>query len=586
MRTTRTLIGAKALRAVYDGVNAIYEPVRRTFGPQGRNVLLYRNWGRGPRITNDGVTVAECQEPKDIFVRLAAQAFKESCKRTNEKVGDGTTCTTIIGGKLFNTVYSVISEIGDGIMASNNIGVMTLRKNLLNTAEKVKLVVKDSAKKVEIVEDLEKIAVVSVEDPKLGKTIAGMVWETGVDGFIDVTDGFKGEIETEVIKGMRFPARVSAKAFINSPAKYEMVANDCPVVVTNYELDNVKQVAKMVDPLLAKNPKIIIIAPKFSNEVLEAFFKAMFVINEQGMRVKKPGVDIYPVSVPSLRTEQFDDLAVYCGANFIDKNKGRKLDNTTERDLGFLEKLVVKDVEAKEDAIATGGGGTREEVMPDVTDDVDGTKVLKEKQSSKIAERIEMLKGQLVETQQEQYKKLLERRIASMASAVGVIRVGDSTQASALYLKLKVEDAVFACKAALRGGYVKGGGLCLKEIAETLPENDLMKPALLAPYEQIQSSVDGGIDISDDIIDPAEVIYYAIEHAVGVVANLITVDVITQEMEDPLMGEGEYAIAKAMNELVISDKIHKGQLKESEVEAERDKLNGLTTDEYLSMDNG
>jgi hypothetical protein len=173
-----------------------------------------------------------------------------------------------------------------------------------------------------------------------------------------------------------------------------------------------------------------------------------------------------------------------------------------------------------------------------------------------------------------------------MASAVGVIRVGDTTQASSLYRKLKIEDAVYACKAALRGGYVKGGGLCLKELAETLEEDDILRPALLAPYEQIQSSVDGGVEIGEEIIDPAEAIYWALDHAANVVANLATVEIITPELEDPIHGEGELAIARALNEFVLTDRINKGQLKEAEREMELDRMNGLTVDETINLDNG
>src|SRR3990167_10586471 len=110
MRSTQTLLGKKARKAILDGVNAIYEPVSRTFGPEGKNALLYRTFNRGSRITNDGVTVSECQEPKNIFVRLASQAFKEASKKTNEKTGDGTTLTAILGGVLFNSVYKLLEQ--------------------------------------------------------------------------------------------------------------------------------------------------------------------------------------------------------------------------------------------------------------------------------------------------------------------------------------------------------------------------------------------------------------------------------------------------------------------------------------------
>jgi hypothetical protein len=119
-----------------------------------------------------------------------------------------------------------------------------------------------------------------------------------------------------------------------------------------------------------------------------------------------------------------------------------------------------------------------------------------------------------------------------------------------------------------------------------MPIDDILAPALLEPYNQIQSSVDGGLTIPSEIIDPMEVVYYAVEHAVGVVATLLTVDIITPEDEDPVPGDGEFAMARAINELVISNKLHYGQIKENEEAMWRDSLNGMTPDEAQSLDNG
>jgi len=574
MRSTKTITGSKAREALKKGVNAIYEPVRVTFGHEGKNALLYRTNNRGNRITNDGVTVSECQEPKDQFVRMASQTFKEACKRTNEKVGDGTTGTTIVAGKLFNEACKVLDKNHSIIGSNSGTSPISIKKEILASAELVKKEIKKSSKKVKNLKDLEKIAIISVEDEELGKIVAKMAWEVGVDGFIDIVEGYKSKIETEVIKGMRFPAKVAGSGFVNNPGKFEMVAKDCDVLITNYELDNEKQVSDFLNPLLDKHPKMVIISPKFSSEVLTGLYQATYntAIGKNGEVVKtKAKYDLLPVLAPSLRTEQLEDLAIYFGAKFIDKNKGDKLSSITESDLGFAEKIVVKDTEAKEDAIATGGQGTRD------TTDIEGKDV--EVIESAVTKRLNTLKDQLRETRQEQFKKLMERRIASMASAVGIIRVGDSTEASSYYKKLKIEDAVFACRAALKSGYVKGGGLCLKEIADKM-EDSIMKTAILAPYEQIASSVDGELEIGDDIIDPADAIYYSIEHATKVVANLITVDTITVEIEDPVMGEGEYAIARMLREFVITDKINKGQLKEGEVEVWKDRRGGLTDAEF------
>jgi chaperonin GroEL len=544
MKNTLTLKGDKAREAIGRGVRAIYKPVSATFGPQGKNALIYGKFNRGPRITNDGVTVAEVIDPKDPFIKLAAQAFKEMCKRTNEKAGDGTTGTSILGGKLYETVDRLLSENTTAFTSKGNQGVMTIRKQILAEAVKVKEAIRASATKIQTLEELERIATVSVEDPVLGKTIAQMAWEVGVDGFIDVVEGYKGEIETETINGMRFPAKVAAKAFVNNPARYEMVAQDCDVLLTNHAIDNAGEVAPLFQLLSSKTTKLIVLAPSFSDDVLINMTHAI-----------KGGFFLYPVTVPALRTEQMEDLATYCGATFIDKNKGKKLKNVSHTDLGFLDKLIVKDTEAREDAVAMGGKGMQE---------VEG--------KSAIEDRIETLKAQITETKDQIFKTMLERRIASMASAVGVIRVGSSTNADTLYRKLKIEDAVFACRAALRSGYVKGGGLCLKEIAETLSDDSILKPALLAPYEQIQENAGGAIEITEDIIDPADAIYYAVEHATSVVANLITCDVIVAEEPEYSPVDGDFAIARSISEGTIALKRHLGLLKESEEEAERERM--------------
>lgn len=568
MKNTKTLMGEQARVKIVEGVRAIYEPVRRTLGPHGRSALIYRTHNRGSRITDDGVTVAEVQEPKDPHTRLVADTFKEMCKRTVEKVGDGTTTTAVIGGKLI--LDGIVKLGGASTMTAKGTGTSAkqLHDELLTGGEKVKEQVKARAVSIGSLEDLERVAVISAKDEKIGKVVAKMSWEVGVDGHIDVVEGYKGEIETDVIKGMRFPAKVPAKVFVNNPKRYEMVAENCPVLVTNYPFDNGGDVAPLLSKLNQQTSKIIVIAPSFSQNVLLNMVSAF-----------KEGYHIFPVAVPGLRTEQFEDLAVFCDANFCDKNKGGRLSTLTLNDCGRLEKLIVKDTDAREDAVATGGRGTLE-----MLGSTDGEAM---RPTSKVAERIAVLKEQVKEQKEENFKKLLERRIASMAAAVGVIRVGDSTNASALFWKLKIEDCVYACKAALRGGYVKGGGLCLKEIAEELlPEGDMLRDALIHPYTLIQHSVAGGIEIGDEVIDPAEAIYYAVEHATDVAAKLLMVDVLTPEIDEASTGDATMAVARMMGEVVVSTKRYLGQLNESQEEAERDRLQGLTIDEKIMLDEG
>ena len=562
MRPTKTLVDLKKVRAaIHRGVLAVYEPVRMTMGPEGKNALIPRTHNRGVRISNDGHAVAQVQEPKDDFALAVVKVMQDAESKTNARAGDGTTGTTVIAGKLYLDMEKRLSE-GSGVVKSasfgGGVGVMSLRREILSETKKVKEAILKVAKKTDKLEDLEKIATISVEDPELGKVIAKLSWEVGPDGFVDVVEGYKGEIETDLIKGMRFPAKVPARAFVNRPEKYEMLVQDTPVIVTNHNIDNPAQLSFTRN---LKTAKLAIIAPSFSESVLVELIKA-----------GKNGFMVFPVATPALRTEQFEDLAIYLGAEFANKDKGKRTESIVETDLGFVEKLIVKETDAKEDAVATGGGGTKT-IMVAKYEDKAGKKGKERtgvKETTAVAERIEILKGQLAEQKSETFKKMMERRIASMASGVGVIRVGAPSDTELYYKKLKIEDAVYACRAALRNGYVKGGGLCLKDIADELPEGHVLKEALLAPYNQIRENAERDMEVGEDVIDPADAIYWAVENATSVVAHLITLGSITIEGREKEPNEGFEAIATAMMQYNRFWAKKEGIWKQNEAEMEGD----------------
>ena len=420
-------------------------------------------------------------------------------------------------------------------------GVQKAKRELLEASKLVVEEIKSVAKKIKSLEELEKIAIISVEDEKVGKTIAKMSWEIGSNGHIDVVDGYKREIETEIIKGMRFAAKVPAHVFVNNEARYEMVINDSPVIVTNYAIDTVHQLTFVNQ--FAKKGKIVILAPSFSEQVLMECVRAI-----------KNNFHIFPVKTPSLREEQYDDVSVYFGATFIDKTAGRKLENIKEEHAGFVEKMIVKETEAIEDAAAIGGGGEK---------------------TLGVAARIGVLKEKIEETRIDSHKKLLERRIASLSSAIGVIRVGSPSYTQNYYTKKKVEDAVYACKAALEEGYVEGGGLCLKKIAEKLPES-LLTSALKAPYEQIKENSEvGELEITESIIDPAKAVRLSVEHAVSVVSHLITVKMVIPEEAELTPYDGYKEMANAISMFTKYYARQHGLIKDSELEMSKEQFNQL-----------
>lgn len=543
MRYTKTLSDDAARDAILRGVNKIYDPVRKTLGPSGSNVLLYGTFGRKSRITNDGVTVASVIEPKDPHERLVAATFVEAAKKTNERAGDGTTTTTVIAGKLIN---DVLKKFGDNptIVSVKKTNPMDVRRQLLADAAKVAEKIKQKSTTVKDLKSLEQIASISVESEVIGKTIAKIVWEVGPDGHVDVVEGYKGAIETDVIRGMRFSAKVPAKVFINNPSRFEMVVEDSPVLVTNFVLDNVQEVGRMLNSLQQNGgiTKIIIIAPKFSDAVLVEFVKA-----------NKAGFGIMPVLAPSLRTEQLDDISVFFGAKFINKDAGKKLSLVSIPDLGSVEKLVVKDVEVREDATALGGKGEKTQA---------------------VAERITLLKNQLKEARTELIKNQLLKRIGSLASAVGVIKVGAISDAETLYLKMKIDDAVYACKAAMEEGFVKGGGVCLREIANELADSPLAG-ALRAPHEQIVENAGEEITVGKTIIDPAKSTRLAVENAVSVAAHLLTVHSIVAEIDADDPTEAYHRIADALHKSADFYAKREGLVTEGIEEARHDSLAAL-----------
>lgn len=535
MQKTEIKRHGAARKTILKGINEIYDTVRLTLGPEGGNVLLHRSFNRGSRITNDGVTIAECIEPKDNFINLVTTTFKEASKKTGQRVGDGTTSTIVIAGKLINDAFAKIpteekSEIQIWGMEKGGIGTIALKKHILNTISLIKEEIKKVTKKVKTQEELESIADVSLNgNREIAKIIAEMIWKIGTEGFISLTDGFTGKIETEEIPGARFPMKIPAPRFMNNPAKYEMIAEDCPVLITNYKIDSISDFASFYNNI--KQNKLIIFAPGFSDEVLIQMIKLISPRQLPDGNITPSGLQIFPVSCPSLGSEEntpqnFHDLAAFCDASFINKNTGKKLKEVKEYDLGFLEKLTVKSTEDREDAVLIGGRGEKSDV---------------------IKERIKILKDQKEKTKMPEHKALIDKRIASLSSAGGLIKVGAPTDAEALYLKHKIEDAIYATQAALRFGYVEGGGLCLKKIAENLFEKDLLiKDALSAPYNQIQENYGGELKVDKNIIDPAKVVELEVEHAFGVAANLITCKAIIPEFDERDPKEGYQLIADAI----------------------------------------
>lgn len=493
MDKTKVVVrGQEARTKILEGINEVADTVRLTLGPAGANVLVDRDW-RSPRATNDGVFIASNIELDDEAQNLAAQTFVEVSKQTNDKVGDGTTTSMVIASEIINNTFAEVENSSGSLVASSKGNVMEKKREIHKVSNEVIAKLKEQSTPIESVDDLVKVATVSMESEAYGKVVGEMVHDIGPDGFVDVVEGHTGTVEADLVKGMKQRGKCPAPFMITNQNRKTIELEDFPVVVTDHRLDNVPLLTKAMHNLQKQGlNKALILCSFVTDDVLLALYKTI-----------KSGFPLYIVKCPSLDSDELEDVAAYCDAKFISKEKGGKLTNMKLEDMGAIGRFICDD---NGDIFIRDARGNGEE-------------------------RVQVLKDQIRVEKDDTFRKRIEHRIASLSSGVGVIRVSAPSDIETGYLKLKFEDAVNAAKAALEEGVVKGGGLALKEIAESMPHN-ILTTALLAPYNQIQENAGEELEIGEEIVDPTKVVRLALENACSVAGTMITTDAVVATKRD------------------------------------------------------
>jgi len=478
----------KAREALKRGIDQVAEIISSTLGNAGKNVIIERKglgWGKtgAPIIINDGFATAQQIVLKDEIENLGAQSLIDVAVKTNEMVGDGTTTSVVLAHAIIDKIYKKLQEEKLLLKRGNAINYY---KQITESCKNVIAKLKEMSRPIKTKKDIENVAIVSLENEELGKVVAEMIDKVGKDGFINIEDGFGTKIRTEVISGMKFIGHYLDERLATNNRK-EAIIKEPLILVYNGQIENIATLKEICDWLL-KNQKrdLTIICEGYAKEV------APFVVLNALQRIFM----CLAIKAPSLTTEQFEDVAVYTGAKFFDKNQEMELTHLEFSDFGRAEKIIV----SKDDVFIVKGKG-----KPEL-----------------IKERIEKLKEQKEIEKVSMFKKKIEQRIASLANGVGLIEVTANTEGEQEYSRGKIEDAVLACKAALEEGIVKGGGLALKEINDQLPENDILKGTLDAPYEKIRENSGEEGKIPENIIDPTKVVRIALENAcsfAGVFAN-------------------------------------------------------------------
>ncbi len=410
------------------GIDKLAEAVKITLGPKGRNVVLGKSYG-APQITNDGVTIAKEIEFEDKFENMGAELIKEVASRTNDIVGDGTTTSVVLAQAIINEGMKYTTA---------GVNVIGLKQELETAVETIVSELQKISKPIKDKEETIQVAIISAESEELGKIIAEAVETVGKDGAVTVEESQGTGIEKEVVKGMQFDRGYISPYMVTNTERMESVIEDPYILLTDKKISSIHDILPLLEKIAKTGKKeLVIIADDMDGDAL-----ATLVVNRlrgafTALAVKTPGFG-------DRRKEMLEDLAVVTGAKVISEEVGLKLENTELAMLGHARRVVAD----KDNTTVVGGKGKKEE----------------------IEKRVKQIRMQMEKTTSDYDKEKLQERLAKLSGGVAVIRVGAATETEMKYIKLKIEDAVAATKAALAEGIVPGGGVALFKVATLLSD--------------------------------------------------------------------------------------------------------------------
>lgn len=528
------IFNEQARRKLKSGVDKIADAVRVTIGPRGRNVALDKGMG-APTITNDGVSIAKEISLEDKFENMGSETIKEVAEKTNTAAGDGTSTCTILAhamvteGMKRTTLGANAMAIRDGIEAASEDAIAELKERATNVRG----------------DDIEKVASIAAESDELGEIIADTIDKVGKDGVVTVEESRSLGLESEVVEGLEFDQGFVSPYMVTDSERMEAVYEDAAVLITDQKISSAKKILPLLENLAQGGQKeLVIIADEIEGEAL-----ATFVVNKL-----RGGFNVLAIEAPGFgdsKTAKLEDIATVVGADVIAEDRGQTLDNATEAMLGTANKIIA----TEDKTTIVDGAGTKKDIEA----------------------RAEKLRKQAENADSDFTREKLEKRAASLTGGVAVIRVGAATETEMKYLKLKIEDAVNATKAAIEEGVVAGGGSALVKVGKSLRQKAedmeadtdfkagymILTRSLDAPLKQIVKNAGNeessgvlhevrvgkrGYDAKNDevvdniksegIIDPAKVARSGIENAASAAAILLTTEAAVAEQEDESDEEG------------------------------------------------
>ncbi len=521
------LFGQEARNALEKGLNQLADTVKVTLGPKGRNVVLDKKFG-APLITNDGVTIAKEIELEDAFENMGAQLVKEVATKTNDVAGDGTTTATLLA-------QALVREGLKNVAAGAN--PMIVKKGIAKAVDAAVEYIKSSARAVDGKDDIARVASVSAADETIGELIAEAMEKVTSDGVITVEESKTAETYSEIVEGMQFDRGYISPYMVTDTDKMEAELDDPYILITDKKISNIQEILPILEQIVQQGKKLLIIA-----EDVEGEANATLVVNKlRGtftcVAVKAPGFG-------DRRKEMLRDIAILTGGQVISEELGLELKETTLDQLGRARQVKVQ----KENTIIVDGAGAKEDIQG----------------------RISQIKAQIEETTSEFDKEKLQERLAKLSGGVAVIKVGAATETEMKELKLRIEDALAATKAAVEEGIVAGGGstyiAALDNVAKLLDTTsgdektgvNIVLKALEEPVRQIAANagVEGSVIVQEiknsdkgigynalteeyvdmvkaGIVDPAKVTRSALQNAASVAAMVLTTESVVADKPAP-----------------------------------------------------
>jgi len=524
------LFGEEARKAIHAGLAKSARAVKVTLGPRGRNVVLEKSYG-GPRITNDGVSIAKEISFKDKFENMGAEVVKEVANKSNDIAGDGTTTTVVL-------LEALVDEGLSAMVTGAN--AMMVRSGMEKARDAAIAELKEMAKPVAGKKEVQQVAAISAESESLGTTIAETVEKVGKNGVVTVEESQGTELSYEVVEGLQIDKGYVSPYLVTNPERMEAEVKDALILVTDKKISAVEDFLPLLEKVAQSGRKeLVIIADDVEGQALTTLIVNKLRGTFNVVAVKAPGYG-------DKKKEMLADIAVVVGAQVISSDTGLTFENATLSMLGKASRVVA----GKDTTVFVGGKGKKADITARVTQ----LQALMEQTTSKFDQ------------------EKLQERIAKLSGGVAVIRVGAATETEMKYLKDKIDDAVKATKAAMEEGIVAGGGSALAKIAKKLQSGsakisgdekmgyDIVVRALEQPLRQIalncgkddaativarvqEGKVHAGYDavgdvmvediIAKGIIDPVKVTRGALEHAVSAAAILLTTEAAVAEIPEP-----------------------------------------------------